>query len=93
MNKKVKSCKNGQDIDHWYPEYTILQFPKIQLFLDKFESVQRSAVKYILNEEDIDYNPTDYLSRLRDLNLLPMEYYFMHNDLLVEVVTFWSEWK
>ena len=32
---------------------------------------------------DVDYSRSEYLSRLKDLNLLPMEYYFMHNDLLL----------
>ena len=51
--------------------------------IDNFESVQKRAVKYILNEDDIDYTANEYLQRLKELNLLPMEFYFMHNDLLV----------
>ena len=57
--------------------------PVAKSSIDQFESVQRSGVKYILNEEDVDYSVNDYLSRLKDLNLLPMEFYFIRNDLLV----------
>ena len=51
--------------------------------IEKFETVQRRAVKWVLNEEYLDYTPSEYLQRLRNLNLLPMDYYFRHNDLLL----------
>ena len=35
--------------------------------MDSFENIQMSAVRYILNEEDVDYSPTEYLTRLKDL--------------------------
>ena len=57
--------------------------PIAKTSMDSFEHIQMSAVRYILNEEDVDYSPTEYLTRLKDLCLLPMEYFFMHNDLLI----------
>ena len=51
--------------------------------IESFENIQMSAVRYILNEEDVDYSPPEYLQRLKDLVLLPMEYFFIHNDLLI----------
>ena len=57
--------------------------PVAKSAIDQFESVQKSGVKYILNEEGIDYSRNDYLTRLKNLHLLPMEYYFMHNDLIL----------
>ena len=37
---------------------------------DKVERIQRRAVKWILGEHDHHYNDIEYLSRLRDLDLL-----------------------
>ena len=51
--------------------------------LDKFERIQRRAVKWILNEDGHHYNDIEYLARLRDLNLLHLKYFFMLNDLII----------
>ena len=51
--------------------------------IDKFEDVQKRAVKWVLNEEYLHYSPSEYLQRLRNVNLLPMQYYFQRNDLLL----------
>ena len=50
---------------------------------DKVESIQRRAVKWILGEYDHHYNDLEYLSRLRDLDLLPMESKFDYTDLVM----------
>ena len=57
--------------------------PTAKSTIDLFEDFQKRAVKYILNDEDTDYTPTEYLSHLKELNLLPMEYFFIHNDLIL----------
>ena len=50
---------------------------------DKVESIQRKAVKWILGEPDHHYNDLEYLSRLRELDLLPLEYWFDYTDLVM----------
>jgi len=50
---------------------------------DKVECIQRRAVKWILGEYDHHYNDIEYLSRLRDLDLLPMESKFDYTDLVM----------
>jgi hypothetical protein len=50
---------------------------------DKVERIQRRAVKWILGEYDHHYNDVEYLSRLRDLDLLPMESKFDYTDLVM----------
>ena len=50
---------------------------------DKVECIQRRAVKWILGEPDHHYNDIEYLSRLRDLDLLPMESRFDYTDLVM----------
>ena len=49
----------------------------------KVESIQRKAVKWILGEQDHHYNDFEYLSRLKNLDLMPMEYKFRFTDLVM----------
>ena len=50
---------------------------------EKVERIQRRAVKWILGEQDHHYNDLEYLARLRDLDLMPMEYKFKYTDLIM----------
>ena len=51
--------------------------------IEKFERIQRRSVKWILGEQDHHYNDVEYLSRLRDLDLMPMEFKFRYTDLIM----------
>ena len=57
--------------------------PTTQSKIDRLESIQKRAVKWILNEQYHHYNDWEYTCRLRDLNLLPIEYFFVLNDLII----------
>ena len=57
--------------------------PTSDTMINKLERIQKRAVKWILNEEDHHYNDIEYLSRLRDLDLLPLKYLFTLNDLII----------
>ena len=50
--------------------------------LAKVEGIQKRAVKWILAEQDHHYNDFEYLKRLKDLDILPMEYKFVYTDLV-----------
>ena len=50
--------------------------------LQKIESIQKKAVKWILSEIYHHYNDYEYLKRLKDLDLMPMEYKFKYTDLI-----------
>ena len=62
---------------------SIIWRPTTTTATKKVESVQKRAVKWILGELDHHYNDLEYLSRLRDLDLLPMEYKFDYTDLVM----------
>ena len=51
--------------------------------INKIESVQKRAIKWMLNEQYHHYTDWEYTCRLRDLNLLPIKYYFIFNDLII----------
>ena len=57
--------------------------PSSETSNNKLERIQRRAVKWILSEEGHSYNEFEYLMRLRDLNLLPLNRKFQLSDLLL----------
>ena len=64
-----------------YEHCCVVWRPTTETKINKFEAIQKRAVKWILYEEYDHYNDYEYLRRLQDLNLLPMKYFFMFNDL------------
>ena len=44
---------------------------------------KRRAVKWILEEQDHHYNDFEYLKRLKDLDLMPMNFKFIFTDLVL----------
>ena len=51
--------------------------------MQKVEGIQRRAVKWILGERDHHYNDYEYIRRLKDLDLMPMNYKFIYTDLII----------
>ena len=49
----------------------------------RFESLQKFCVKWILREQFKSYQEEEYLTKLRSLNILPLEYKFILSDLLI----------
>ena len=62
---------------------SIVWSPTTVVLTEKVESIQRRAVKWILGEQDHHYNDIEYLSRLRDLDLMPMAQKFKYTDLVM----------
>ena len=62
---------------------SIIWRPTTITAIKKVESIQKRAVKWILGESGHHYNDLEYLSRLRDLDLLPMECKFDYTDLVM----------
>ena len=62
---------------------SIIWRPTSVVMINKLESIQKRAVKWILNEDYHHYNDWEYTCRLRDLNLLPIKYYLAFNDLII----------
>ena len=62
---------------------SIVWRPTTDTLNSKVESIQRKAVKWILGEQDHHYNDFEYLSRLKNLDLMPMEYKFRFTDLVM----------
>ena len=63
----------------WHP--TIIDNKTL---VNKFESVQKKCIKWILNEEEYSYNSVEiYNFKCKEANLLPMIYRFNLNDLVL----------
>ena len=48
-----------------------------------FEALQKRCVKWILNEQFTSYSQHEYIMKLKDLDLLPVDYKFALTDLIV----------
>ena len=48
---------------------------------NKFEPIQKRAVKRILGELNLKYNENEYISKLKLLDLLPLQYFFQLKKL------------
>ena len=53
--------------------------------ITSFENFQKSCIKWIVHEQYIPYQKTDYLKKLSKLNILPLEYKFTLKDLLMSI--------
>ena len=53
--------------------------------ITSFENFQKSYIKWIVHEQYIPYQKTDYLKKLSKLNILPLEYKFTLSDLLMSI--------
>ena len=62
---------------------SIIWRPVSDTHLDKFESLQKNATKWILNENFISYSDKEiYLKKCKHVNLLPINKKFDLNDLV-----------
>jgi len=57
--------------------------PVTTLQINKFEGIQKRAVKWILNENYTRYNTREYYQKLTYLNILPMSLKFKLNDIIM----------
>ena len=55
--------------------------PNAVVAYKKFEPIQKRAVKWILCETNNNYNEYDYVTRLKQLNLLPIQYFYQFKKL------------
>lgn len=46
-----------------------------------FETLQKRCIKWILKESYLSYGDIEYKDKLKTLEILPIEYYFLKNDL------------
>ena len=61
---------------------SVIWRPSSSDMIQKVEGIQRRAVKWILSEQDHHYSDFEYIKRLKDLDMLPMEYKFIYTDLV-----------
>ena len=51
--------------------------------INQFESIQKRAIKWVLNEQFYGYSDAYYLQKLVDLDILPMAQKFTFNDMVL----------
>ena len=55
--------------------------PLSESSMEKFEKMQKRAVKWVFNECECSYSYEKYVTRLKELEIFPMSYKFLYNDL------------
>ena len=67
-----------------FEHYTIIWSPKRHSQYEKFEQLQKRAIKWILKQEYCSYSDIAiYNSKYKQTNLLPISKHFELNDLLL----------
>ena len=62
---------------------SIIRRPALDTHLDRFESLQKNTIKWILNENFVSYSDKEiYLKKCKHENLLPINKKFDLNDLI-----------
>ena len=56
--------------------------PTTSTQMNKFESLQKKCIKWVLNEDYWYYSRTEYLDKLQSLDILPMYLKFRMNDII-----------
>ena len=51
--------------------------------VEPFEAFQKRCVKWIHKQSFTHYNEREYIDKLKSIEILPMKYYFLRNDLLL----------
>ena len=49
--------------------------------INKFEKFQKKCIKWILSEQELSYSNEVYLRKFKQVNILPLLYRFMFNDI------------
>ena len=62
---------------------SVIWRPTNKTLITKVENVQKRAIKWVLNEENLSYSPKDvYIKKCKDLKILPMALRFELSDLV-----------
>ena len=62
---------------------SIIWAPSSQITISKFEALQKRCIKWILKEQFTSYEYSEYLEKLKELDILPIKYKFMYTDIVL----------
>ena len=60
---------------------SVIWSPSSDAGFARLESIQRRAVRWILEEQQVNYDELTYLTKLQTLDILPIEFKLVHADL------------
>ena len=83
FDRQRKRCLYLAMIRSQFEHCSIIWRPKLQHQIDKFEQLQKRAIKWILNENYISYSDLAlYYRKCKQVNILPISKRFELNDLI-----------
>ena len=62
---------------------SVIWRPHQKTIIDRFESLQKRCIKWILNEQFCHYSPDVYFQKCKQLDLLPIQFRFILCDLVL----------
>ena len=62
---------------------SVIWRPHQKTTIDKLESLQKRCIKWILDEQFLHYSPELYFQKCKFLDILPMQFRFILNDLIL----------
>ena len=83
INKRQKRSFYLTVIRSIFEHCSVIWHPMSPNQISKFDAVQKKAVKWINGRPFDHFTETEYMTKLKDLNILPMKFKFALNDLLL----------
>ena len=62
---------------------SVVWSPSCLKTIGKFEAFQKRCIKWILKEQFKSYERSEYIIKLKELDILPMKYKFLYTDLVL----------
>ena len=83
IDRSRKRCLYLAMVRSQFEHCSIIWRPKLQYQIDKFEKLQKRAIKWILNEDFTSYSDSAlYYTKCKQVNILPISKRFELNDLI-----------
>ena len=83
MDKRQKRSLYLTLVRSIFEHCSVIWCPQNSIHLSKFEAIQKRAIKWINGQQFDSYSDTMFYNKQRELNILPIRFKFIYNDLML----------
>ncbi len=83
INKRQKRSFYLALVRSIFEHCSVVWSPQHQYLIDKFDAIQKRAVKWIFGEMFMNYSEEVFFAKQKELDILPMKLKFIFNDLVM----------